>query len=224
MNSVASAFIKTFFGKTPNTFMVQFIIAVLFLWMLGITFMSWATYVLIKNKTTNKNAVRNLLLISGAFNIVMVIYLLIYSILLIKYKIGPGGIIGEYNMTLQYKNYHIGVNMWLLFLLALNIASSGLFFACWMKYRDGEEEEAFNLIKAAAAIISIIIGGWIVYYVYLGIAVRTYQMFDIIGQLNKSSPNIISLSNDWEEILRRKGGEMGIDLYAEVKQVLMATE
>ena len=224
MNSVANAFVKSFAGKSPTTFVVQFIMFFSFLWILGITFMAWTSYVLIKNKTAEKNVVRNLLLVSGAFNIIMVIYILIYSIMLIKYKIGPGGIIGEYNMTLQYNKYHVGVNMWILLLLVLNCVSSGLFFACWVKYRKDNDEEALKLIKAATAIVSLIICGWIAYYVYLGIATRTYQMFDIIYQLNKSSPNIVKISNDWEKMLRRKGDEMGIDLFSEVKQVLLATE
>ena len=82
----------------------------------------------------------------------------------------------------------------------------------------------FKLLKVAAIIVSIIVGGLLLYYIYLGIGCRTYEMFDILKELNHKSPDIIRMSSDWEKILKRKGESMGIDLYNEVKQVLLATE
>ena len=138
MNSVANTFAKIFGNKKPEPISIQIIMWIIVLLMISITCMTWVAYAYINEK---KDIAQELILISGSFNAIITLYLLLYAFVIIKYKIGPGGMIGEYNMTIQYNNNHIGTNFWILILLVLNMVSTGLFF-CILKiyFRDKNEE------------------------------------------------------------------------------------
>ena len=224
MNSVANSFIKNISNNKAKPILIQCVMWVTLVLFILLVSLSWAAYVLIKNNSDKKELISVLLLTAGSLNLCMVIYLLLYIVFLFRYKIGPGGIIGEYNMTLQYNNNHIGDNMWLLFFFGLNVFSSGLLFAGWT-YKDDNTRGSGNklclqLVTAAASVATITIGGWLLYYAYLGIGCRTYEMAEMLRELNRTSPDIVRISKDWEKILKRKGEYMSIDLYEEFKVIV----
>lgn len=225
MNSVSNVIAKSFSKKPVSSMTIQYIMWIIFIWVLAIGTISWSCYVMSQddNKGENIEWIKRLLLIAGSLNVIIVIILIVYVFYMIKYKIGPGGAIGNYNIESLWQTSHIGFNSWMLLLLAMNIASTGLFFAAWHKCNIGEDDLSKMLITTASSLLTLFLGGWILYYVYLGIACRSNELFHIISELNKTSPNIVKISNDWEKTLRRKGEDMGIDLYTQVKEVLLAT-
>lgn len=223
MENVANSFMNILTKNNTTIMITKYVMVFMFLVTLAITFFGWAAYLQYQEEIVDKKKIKTLSILSGSFSIIMVLLLLTYVFHVIKHKVGPGGIEGEYNMYILNNIKGISTNFWLFLLLLIFVALTALSFVTYKKVVDDEIDLAQNLTIAISSLVTIVISGWILYSVYLAVNVRSTGLYKIVYQLNKNSPDVVKVSTDFRETLQQKGVNMGIDFYQNYKEVIVQT-
>lgn len=220
MNYISNSIISPF-QKHPTILTTNIVSWFGLFLMLTIFGLSWATYaVFLLKKDDYKQRIKLLAILYASFSVGFACMIIVYLYLFVKYKVGPSGLEGSFNMYHLYRERGVGSDFWLfvMFIAMLIISVSGFLILNNLE----NENMVKQLIQVGIIVSSIVSGFWVLYHSYLAINVRSIGLYPIISEMHKASPDTNKLANYFRIILERKGYDIGIDLYPVIKRILQA--
>lgn len=200
MNSVANCTLMSLnIGHTPQR--TKGVMLFLFSLVATACGLAWSSIL-----TDKESGVQRSLLAGGsAVSTVLLAMLLLYLMYIINTKMSHTKFVGEVNMHTSYQNAHIGFNPWILLLFIITLISTVIFLFAYINHRTDNIDTANTAAKINTGIFTAIIGGWLLYYIYMGITIRTYKLFDVVYELDKKDVNMVKLERAWNETLNTAG-------------------